>query len=331
MTKMKKKWLYRALCAALAVTLTAGTAVMTPIADIVGTNITAHASENIIAQGSYWKVTDEDFDGNYKLTFFGTIPTHEAINAEAREIYYASASAGAASPAELIKASWVFATNYVTEVTTEEGAKTSADASSLFENFSKVTSMDLSNLDTSNATNMYCMFYNCSSLTSLNLSGWDTSNVENMKLMFGCCPNLKTIIVGNGWNTGKVTNSDRMFDSCTSLVGGNGTTYTGNNPKDKTYARIDGSANAPGYFTKGYYTVTWKDGETTLRETDVITGQSPVYDGTTPTKDGYVFAGWTDGTNTYGVNPTDINVITGSITLTFEEQASDVIVKVRVS
>ena len=36
-------------------------------------------------------------------------------------------------------------------------------------------------------------------------------------------------------------------------------------------------------------------------------------------------------TDTYGVNPTDINVITGSITLTFEEQASDVIVKVRVS
>lgn len=36
-------------------------------------------------------------------------------------------------------------------------------------------------------------------------------------------------------------------------------------------------------------------------------------------------------TDTYGVNPTNISVSTGSITLTFEEQASDVIVKVRVS
>ena len=58
MAKKKNEWLYRALCAALVVTLTAGTAVMTPIADIVGTNITAHASENIIAQGDYWKLTD---------------------------------------------------------------------------------------------------------------------------------------------------------------------------------------------------------------------------------------------------------------------------------
>lgn len=36
-------------------------------------------------------------------------------------------------------------------------------------------------------------------------------------------------------------------------------------------------------------------------------------------------------TDTYGVNPIDISVSTGSITLTFEEQESDVIVKVRVS
>jgi len=36
-------------------------------------------------------------------------------------------------------------------------------------------------------------------------------------------------------------------------------------------------------------------------------------------------------TDTYGINPIDISVSTGSITLTFEEQESDVIVKVRIS
>ena len=45
MAKIKNKWLSRALSCALAVTLMAGTAVMTPVADIVGTNITAEALE----------------------------------------------------------------------------------------------------------------------------------------------------------------------------------------------------------------------------------------------------------------------------------------------
>lgn len=36
-------------------------------------------------------------------------------------------------------------------------------------------------------------------------------------------------------------------------------------------------------------------------------------------------------TDTYGVNPIDVSVSTGSITLTFEEQVSDVTVKVRIS
>ena len=45
MVESKKKWLYRALAVVLSVTLMAGTAVMSPIADFVGTNITAEASE----------------------------------------------------------------------------------------------------------------------------------------------------------------------------------------------------------------------------------------------------------------------------------------------
>ncbi len=264
MRSKKKKLLKRILAAMLSVTLMSGTAVMTPIADIVGTNITAHATENIVAQGSYWKLTDDDKDGKYKLTFFGTIPNYEAILAEAFDIK--DASAGTASYAELIQASWYFAKDYVTEVTIEEGTKTSADVSYLFSDFYNVTSMDLSNLDTSNATNMVDMFFDCTGLTSLNLSGWDTSKVENMGDMFYYCENLKTIIVGNGWNTDKVTNSNTMFYGCTSLVGGKGTTFD-NTKTDKTYARID-SSSAPGYFTKSpiiaqgsYWKVTDEDAD----------------------------------------------------------------------
>ena len=47
MAKKKNEWLYRALCAALAVTLVSGMAVMSPVADIVGTNITANAATTV--------------------------------------------------------------------------------------------------------------------------------------------------------------------------------------------------------------------------------------------------------------------------------------------
>ena len=40
---------------------------------------------------------------------------------------------------------------------------------------------------------MYGMFYGCSSLTSLNLSNFNTSKVINMNYMFGGCTNLEYI------------------------------------------------------------------------------------------------------------------------------------------
>jgi len=41
-----------------------------------------------------------------------------------------------------------------------------------------------------------------------------------------------------------------MFNVCYSLVGGKGTAYSSSNPKDKTYAHIDGGTSNPGYFSK---------------------------------------------------------------------------------
>ena len=112
-----------------------------------------------------------------------------------------------------------------------------------------LTSLDLSHFNTSKVTNMGEMFYYCSSLTSLDLSSFNTSQVNQMDYMFCYCSNLRTVYVGNGWSTAAVTNSDNMFKYCTSLVGGQGTTYNASNPKDKTYAHIDGGPSNPGYFT----------------------------------------------------------------------------------
>ena len=62
-----------------------------------------------------------------------------------------------------------------------------------FDGFEKMTSIDLSVLDTSEVTNMRGMFAGCSQLTSLNVSNFDTSNVTNMDFMFCECPAWATV------------------------------------------------------------------------------------------------------------------------------------------
>ena len=119
----------------------------------------------------------------------------------------------------------------------------------MFLNCLALTSLDLSHFNTSKVTGMKQMLSYCSSLTSLDLSSFNTSKVTDMSYMFYGCSNLRTIYVGNGWSTAAVTSSNYMFNNCTSLVGGQGTTYSSSNPMDKTYAHIDGGPSNPGYFT----------------------------------------------------------------------------------
>ena len=71
-----------------------------------------------------------------------------------------------------------------------------------------------------------------------------------MSSMFNGCSHLATIKASSSnFVTGQVTNSANMFYNCISLVGGAGTTYNTSNPKDKTYAHVDGGTANPGYFT----------------------------------------------------------------------------------
>ena len=118
----------------------------------------------------------------------------------------------------------------------------------MFGGCSGLTSLDVTGFKTDKVTSMWAMFSNCSSLTSLDLSGFKTGSVTNMPGMFYGCSNLVTIYVGDGWSTAKVQDSGSMFKDCTSLVGGAGTTFDATYT-DNTYARIDGGASNPGYFT----------------------------------------------------------------------------------
>ena len=77
--------------------------------------------------------------------------------------------------------------------------------------------LDVSNLNTSNMTNMGYMFSDCKSLTELDLSKWDTSNVINMNDMFSGCYALKTVDVSK-FDTSNVTDMSNMFADCYELT-----------------------------------------------------------------------------------------------------------------
>ena len=154
----------------------------------------------------------------------------------------------------------------------------------LFDGCSGLTSLDVSNFDTSNVTDMSSMFSWCKGLQQLDLSGFNTSKVTNMSCMFNECDNLRTIYVGDSWTTAAVTSSSYMFDVCHSLVGGKGTTYSSSNPKDKTYAHIDGGTSNPGYFSEkggtGLRGDVDNDGKVTISDVTVLinlllTGNTP--------------------------------------------------------
>ena len=87
----------------------------------------------------------------------------------------------------------------------------------MFYGCSSLTSLNLSNFNTSGVTDMGAMFRSCSSLTSLDLSNFDTSSVTNMMYMFCDCSSLISLDVSN-FNTSSVKYyMSYMFDGCSSL------------------------------------------------------------------------------------------------------------------
>ena len=87
----------------------------------------------------------------------------------------------------------------------------------MFRGCFSLTELDVSNFDTSQVTNMSNMFNGCSSLTELDVSNFDTSQVTNMLQMFRNCSSLTELDVSN-FDTSKVTNMDFMFYGCAGLI-----------------------------------------------------------------------------------------------------------------
>ena len=114
----------------------------------------------------------------------------------------------------------------------------------MFEGCFELEYLDLTNFNTSNATDMSCMFkyckklkeikninnfktpnsnnfnqmfFECKELESLNLSNFDTSNITDMPRMFYGCIKLKEIKGIDKFNTSKVTTMNSMLDECNEL------------------------------------------------------------------------------------------------------------------
>lgn len=83
------------------------------------------------------------------------------------------------------------------------------DSSGLFYNCSKLTSLDLQGLDSSNVTNMSNMFSRCLKLTLIDLSPLDTRNVTDMSWMFSYLKLTKIDL--SPLDTRNVTNISNMF------------------------------------------------------------------------------------------------------------------------
>ena len=119
---------------------------------------------------------------------------------------------------------------------------------SMFKNCWNLTPLEVNHFDTSKVCYFDAIFGCCAVLTELDLSNWDTSSAKTVGDMFYECKKLKTIYVSDKWALGEAVTGADMFRSCWELIGGYGTKWA--NGKDGIYyARIDGGAPAPGYFT----------------------------------------------------------------------------------
>lgn len=90
--------------------------------------------------------------------------------------------------------------------------------SRMFSNLSKVTSLDVSTLDTASCGDFSYMFNGCSALTSLNVSKFDTIRATNMKMMFNGVSKVNALNV-SGFDTVNVRDMSGMFKGCSSVSG----------------------------------------------------------------------------------------------------------------
>ena len=157
------------------------------------------------------------------------------------------------------------------------------------------------------------MFYNCKSLTELpELPATTLANYCYWQMFSGCSgiklSATQTAEYGIPYSVPSGGNGTDATSALYGMFDSTGGTFTGTPVINKTY-----------YLYSPKYTVTWKNGDTVLDTDEVVKGETPTYDGATPTRPDdatytYTFAGWTDGSNTYAADA--LPAVSGDVTYT---------------
>ena len=84
------------------------------------------------------------------------------------------------------------------------------NAQRMFQWFTKIESLDFSNIDTSEVNKMHAMFYWMQNLKTINFGNFNTSNVTDMTAMFGCTFSLTELDLSS-FDTSSVTQMSYMF------------------------------------------------------------------------------------------------------------------------
>ena len=86
----------------------------------------------------------------------------------------------------------------------------------LFRGCTNLQTMDMSGIDMTSMNMVNTWFYGCSSLTDVNMKGLDISKVTNLGSLFTNCSSLESIDL-SGWDTSNVTVMGVIFGGCTNL------------------------------------------------------------------------------------------------------------------
>jgi len=166
------------------------------------------------------------------------------------------------------------------------------DMTWLFNDCSRLESIDLSSFNTSKVTKMKGMFKGCKALKELDVNTFDMAKVKDTQDMFNGCSELTTIRCIKDWSSLSITQNTNMFKNCKKLVGSNGTAYDEAH-LDVEYARPDGKNGKKGYFTIAQYQVTFLDyNDDVLLVETVVEGDDAKGPETDPEREGYDFTGW---------------------------------------
>ncbi len=113
---------------------------------------------------------------------------------------------------------WFYGLSSVSNINNIDKINTSftTNFSNTFAGCSRLSQLDLSNFDTSNAITLDSMFMGCSSITKLNLSNFNTKKVNDIKNCFYKCTSLKELNISN-FDTGNIESFENMFSGCLSL------------------------------------------------------------------------------------------------------------------